>query len=390
MAAWWTIRYWRLTYARLQQREHLALRLWPFLPAPQRAADDSTPLKLLGRMTRAIEAGDEQFVDDNEAHLLWRQARADSDVQQTAGALRTLRLQLDDNPGAAGLQVAPFSRAERKRLRKAMFADEMDDGLRDWLQAPLMLPLLSVVFLLSGWFFNSIFLGRFGLEVGRYFGLSDYLASSIEGLMPAAPALVITFVAQWFMRNRTRLQALQQHLGLGWINMMRTVSVFLLASLFFLFMQAEPEVRRLALIYLLVLVLPLVFLPLLFAYSKQPSRVSLLVSFVVVYSAVIWFVAEMRALQVQRPTARRAEVVLASVPEQTRSLRVLSGNSLYLFLLEDNGDVLVVPVEQVVSVRYRQPDPVAQDVSTVSGAAASDTAAESHADPSPLPTATGS
>ncbi|HEX4910180.1 MAG TPA: hypothetical protein VFV64_05395 [Permianibacter sp.] len=359
MAAWWTIRYWRLTYARLQQREHVALRLWPFLPLAQRTVDDVEPLRVLNRMVRRLEAGDESFADDAAAQQLWQQARTDNDVQQAAGALRTLRLQLDQDSVAAGLQVAPFARAERKRLQKIMLADDVKDGLSEWLHAPVLLPMLSVLFLLSGWVYNAIFLGRFGVEVGRYFGLSDYLAASIDGLISAALAVLLTFAMQWLIRNRTRLQALQQQLGIGWINILYTLLIFVAATLFILLIpeaiDGGPEVRRLTLTYLIVLAVPLLLLQAVSGLSRRPSRDNLLASFLVIYGAVIWFSAETHVLKSQRPTALRAEIVFANAPDAPRQWRVLSGNSLYLFLLDDNSDVVVVPLQQVLSVRYRKP-----------------------------------
>ncbi len=352
MAAWWTIRFWRLHHTRLKQREHLALRLWPFLPLSQRTTDDAAPLKLLGRMVRAIERGDEQFGGDEDACRLWQQARMDNDLQQAAGALRTLRLQLDGNAAAAGLQVAAFDRAGRRALHQQMFRDNMQNDWQDWLNAPWLLPLLSMVFLFSGWLFNGMYLGRFGLDIGRYFGLSDYLAASIEGLVPAASSVIITFLMQGLMHNRTRLQALHLQLGLGWLNALLNLLMFSAMALFFWSTATEPALSRLSLVYTAVLVIPLLIIPLISGYFSKPSRDSLFATFLVIYGAVLWFSAEIRALKIERPSASRAVVTLASAPEQPRALRVLSGNSLYLFLLEDNRDVLVVPIEEVLSVRY--------------------------------------
>jgi hypothetical protein len=51
------------------------------------------------------------------------------------------------------------------------------------------------------------------------------------------------------------------------------------------------------------------------------------------------------------------EIRLASAPDNVLNWRVIAGNSLYLFLPNDEKEVVIVPLEQVASVRYRQPQP---------------------------------
>lgn len=352
MLRWLSFTYWRQLRACWQQRERLALLLWPYLDDTARRADDAEPLRLLVRMVRAIENGHDEFRDDQPARLLWQRANADESIQQAAGALRTARLQLQDIPAVSGLQLEPLGRKQLKPLRDRMNADMLDNAFSNWLHAPLTLPLLSALFLLSGWLFNSIFFSHYGLPVGRYFGLSDYLAASIEGLVSACIAVGFTFGTHWLLRNRIRQQVLQNQLGSNWQNLLLTLMTFVVGLLAVPHLFPDPAVRRPMLIYLSALAIPILAIPLLIGFSKRPARDTLLLNFVVIYAAVIWFSAEMRYVSINKREGRRTEVVLTSAPQQALPWRVLAGNSLYLFLLNEQNELVTVPVQQVLSVRY--------------------------------------
>ncbi|NQD36536.1 hypothetical protein HPT27_05830 [Permianibacter sp. IMCC34836] len=352
MLRWFSPTYWRQLRACWQQRERLALLLWPYLDDSARRADDAEPLRLLVRMVRAIENGHDEFRDDQPARLLWQRANAEDSIQQAAGALRTARLQLQGVSAVSGLQLEPVGRKQLKPLRDKMNADALDNAFGNWLHAPLTLPVVSALFLFSGWLFNSIFFSHFGLPVGRYFGLSDYLAASIEGLVPACIAVGFTFVTQWLMRHRMRQQTLQNQLGSNWPGLLLTMLMFVVAVLVIPKLIPEPAVQRLMLIYLSALAIPILAIPLLIRFSKRPARDTLLLNFVVIYAAVIWFTAEMRYVSVSKQKDKRTEVVLTSAPQQVLPWKVVAGNSLYLFLLNEQNELMAVPVQQVLSVHY--------------------------------------
>ena len=154
--------------------------------------DDMPALQLLNTMVRRLEAGSDDFSAAPAAQMLWQQACTDNDVQQSCGALRTLYLQMQADASVAGLHVANLSVAELRTLRKRMQADSMHSELNLVQQLPLLLPILSGLLLFSGWFFNVIYLGRLGVPVSHYFGLTDYLAASMEGLVPVIISIAVT------------------------------------------------------------------------------------------------------------------------------------------------------------------------------------------------------
>jgi hypothetical protein len=356
MMRWWTPAYWQKTSALAGQRERLALLLWPFLSERERTEDDATPLWLLGRMVRAIENGHVDFPHDPAAQWLWDQARADPGTLQAVADLRTLRLQLAGDAEAATRPVAALTRQQLKSLRTRMDADRLDDGGLG-LHTPVLVPLLSAFFLISGWLFNSIFFNHFGMPVGRYYGLSDYLAASFDGLALSAIALVLSLLSQWIARNRIRLQTLQNRLG-GLRNLGSGLLVLVIVLPLAAVMNGsqDPAEQRLINIFMLCLFMFVVVIQLLVSFSRRPVRDTLFLSFVASYLAVIWYSAELRYLNLEE-SVEPAEITLVAAPDKPLLSRIVSGNSLYLFLMNEQQELIAVPIDQVLSVRYIREEP---------------------------------
>jgi hypothetical protein len=356
MMRWWAPAYWQKMSALIGQRERLALLLWPFLSARERTQDDAAPLWLLARMVRSIEAGHEEFAGDVTAQRLWAEASVNPAIREAATDLRTLRLQLAGSHSAATIEVVPTTRQQLRHLRTRMHADQLDaSGLG--LHAPLLVPLLSALFLFSGWLFNYIFFGHFGMPVGRYYGLSDYLAASFDGLVFAVATLTASIIYQWFARNRIRLQTLQNRLG-GWRNIgMSALALFVVLPVAGIQQNSEsPEEQRLIITFMVLLAVWVIAIQIFISISRRPARDTLLLSFVYIYLTVIWYSAELRYLNIDDRVAP-VEVTLVAAPDQPILSRVVSGNSLYLFLMNDKHELTAVPIDQVLSVRYINREP---------------------------------
>jgi len=353
MLRWLSPRRWQGYAARARCREQLALLLWPYLPATLRHADDNLPMRQINTVVRRLESGNDDFFDDAGALTLWQAARNDNDIQQAVGALRTLNLQLQGDGVAAGLVVEPPAHAILKGLRKQMIKDATYNEIDDWQQLPALLPLLSALILCSGWFFNQIYLGQLGLDVGDYFGLSDYLAASMEGLVPALGGVIFTLLAQWLVRGRQRLQNMQRLLGLRWRSQVVSILTYALIFLIVERLTSDLRAQRVLSVYVGVIALSTLLVPWAVSFFKRPARTFLFLNFFSIYSVVLWFSAEMRYVDVLRDRPVRTEIVLASAPDKPLNWRVLSGNSLYLFLHNEQKEVIAVPVQQVLSVRFR-------------------------------------
>lgn len=351
---WFNPRHWQRYAERMRRREQLALLLWPYLPELQRTRDDMPALNLLNNMVRQLEAGNDDFAADPAAQLLWQQACTDNDVQQCCGALRTLHLQMQSDASAAGLQVARLPQAEMRRLRKRMQADTIHSELNLLQQLPVLIPVLSGLLLFSGWFFNAIYLGRLQVPVSTYFGLTDYLAASLDHLPLVLLASFFTVIMQWISRTRVRLQSLQRLLSSQWSMQLLMLLIFL-AALYLtplLLSKARPEQINLIRLYLVAIVAMTVLLPWLAGFSQRPAHTYLLLNLVTLFLVLVWFMAENEYLKSQQNRPVRTELRLADAPDTPHRWRVLSGNSLYLFVQDEQKQVLAIPLEQVLSIRH--------------------------------------
>ena len=355
---WFNPRHWQRYAERMRRREQLALLLWPYLPEPQRTRDDMPALQLLNTMVRQLEAGNDDFSALPAGQMLWQQACTDNDVQQSCGALRTLYLQMQADATAAGLHVANLPSAELRTLRKRMQADSMHSELNLVQQLPVLLPILSALLLFSGWFFNVIYLGKLGVPVSHYFGLTDYLAASMEGLVPVIISIAVTVIVQWFSRARIRLQSLQRLLSTQWLMQMLMLVAFFATLLLMpvLLNAARPEQISLIRLYVVAVMAMTVLLPWLAGFSQRPAHMYLLLNLITLFLVVVWFMAETQYLKTQTERPVRTELRLAESPEVVRRWHILSGNSLYLFLHDEQKQVHVVPLEQVLSIRHLPAD----------------------------------
>jgi hypothetical protein len=56
----------------------------------------------------------------------------------------------------------------------------------------------SILFLISGYIYNHLFLGYFGIEVSKFFTLKDYISTSIDKIYSIVIILIINIVINYF------------------------------------------------------------------------------------------------------------------------------------------------------------------------------------------------
>lgn len=353
MPRWLSSRHWKLTARLSSQREYLALLLWPYLPEEQRLQDNNKGLRHVVNMVSTIESG---FATELDAPEVWERAHVDPVVRSAAEDLRTLRLQLDGKADVSATPVAAIPKASLGKARKKL----RDDAVRsevNWQLASALFPVVSALLLLSGWFYTHSFLGRFGVAIERYFGLSDYLAASIQGLLPAVVGSVIALVAYYATRGRTRLVKLQFMLGRYLRHHLESLGAMSVIALVLVQQMGNQSSIQTAMIYIAVLAIVSQVVPWISIWSNKPTRDELLVMFLGFYCALLWYIGETNYRSVTNTRfPPLTEIRLANAPGQTLNWRVIAGNSLYLFLLNDEQEVVIVPVEQVLSIRHRTRD----------------------------------
>jgi len=104
------------------------------------------------------------------------------------------------NRDSVELNFDDFDKIEKDLNRKLKFlrreirdrkSDKINFKLQDVIGIfSIMLPL----FIISGYLYNTFYLGSFGIDVPNYFALSDYLASSIDNIRFAATGALIALI----------------------------------------------------------------------------------------------------------------------------------------------------------------------------------------------------
>lgn len=341
---WWLFSplHWRLWGQRNRRREQLALLLFKQLSAIDRAADSIEPSWRVVAVVKAVESG---LIPTQAAALtLWQSAQSDTLVQNSAEHLRVLC------SGHKPDNFEPLSARYMYRLRRDATRGIEFGTVSLMAHLPVLLPLLSALFLFSGYVYITLLFRPFDISVNRYFGLSDYISASMEGLVPTLAACLFSLVTFYFTRRLLRLSAMQKLLHVQ-ILVQLTVPVLLVAVVIYM-RHISPDNANLLTIYTLSIGIGTFIVPHLAAYSSRPYLNLLLGTFVVLYAAIIWLLAEKRVQVALSNKPAYTEIIFTEQAEQPKRWRIVSGNTLYLFLLNDAKELVAVPIEQIRSIRH--------------------------------------
>ncbi len=347
---WWLCHpfYWRLWSQRNRRREQLGLQLMAFLSVAEQSVDDIAPTQKIVTIVNAIEAGLE--VADEDAARLWQRALQHPEVAATAQQLQQLTQALRPH------NYQPISIKQLRRQRRESTRAIEFESLAMTIQLPLFIPLASAFFLFSGYVYTNIFFASFPLNVSRYFGLTDYISASMDGLMPTLIAVAVSLLSLVLLRRSLRLNSLQRQLRVQ--NGVTLLTLIGLGVMLYFFKRVmSPDEFRLLAIYGAMVGFGASVVPYFSAYAKRPNLTLLVSNFVVLYVAVIWFTAAQAAQKIKRPSTQSSVVVLSDEQNTVLEHRLIAGNSLYLFLLDDSGAVIVVPVNSVKHITHDKKNP---------------------------------
>ena len=80
---------------------------------------------------------------------------------------------------------------EIREIEKIQQIEPLDFSFND---IKALLGIASILFLISGFIFNWIYLGRFGIKISYYFSIQDYIASSLDELTKLIISFIISLV----------------------------------------------------------------------------------------------------------------------------------------------------------------------------------------------------
>ncbi len=342
---WWLLhpRQWPLLIQRNRLREALGLRLIPWLSKAEQSGDNSAPTKKIVQVVHALER--QEVIGDDDAQQLWDQARHDPAIQQLADDLHRVSC-------GSTLPISNLLSAKSlRRLRKDTLKSIEFETLSIAPHLPVLIPLVSAFFLFSGFIHVAIFFSSFDLPFSRYFGLSDYIAASMDSLMAVILSTLLAIVMMSMTRKVQRLNALQRQLLVAnWGTVFGIV--MMLIALVILGSSSTSDELRTMVIYALMITVGTSVAPFISAYAKRPNATLLFSLFIVIYSALLWLMSNTELQALDKSGNSNTQIILNDDSGTVLTQRIIAGNSLYLFLLNDRREITVLPIENIKQIYY--------------------------------------
>jgi hypothetical protein len=272
------------------------------------------------------------------------------------------------NPEASPIDIKRFFELDeetRKQIRT--LKEEISD--REAIKIALSLKdigalvsIVSAFFLITGYLYNNFLLGHFEIEVSRYFSLSDYLASSIEGVRYSASATIIGLVFYFAgMHSASRKSYAQTEIErkrkdyapyfIIVVTVALTIKYYLedseffyslaYASIFFIALFTAPWISR--------------------RYFKEPMIALTSIVFIFSFSAHMFESVGREIYRLEHKSIEELKRYTISfkgnVPFNTANVALIAANSSYLFLLDGVKNVFIVPKDQIdyVTLDKKQP-----------------------------------
>jgi len=195
----------------------------------------------------------------------------------------------------------------------------------------VFITIVSTFFLITGYLYNYFLLGHFGIEISRYFTLSDYLGSSIDGIrysaLAAAIALVFFFIG---MHSSSRKLYAQIEIEKKPINYIPYIIIVIISvPTFILYLKDEREFYFM--VYLIILFLMMIVAPWISKrYFKNPIITLASIVFIMSFSAHLFLSIGEEIYQFEHKNIvelRRYEIVFKKKPP----FDAYSGESCHLF-----------------------------------------------------------
>lgn len=221
--------------------------------------------------------------------------------------------------------------------------------------AGALISVVSSVFLISGYLYNRFLLGAFGIEVSKFFTLTDYLASSIEAIRYSASSAVIGIVSYFLgVHSASRKSVMQIEFERKrreyWPYIILMISIFSA-----IFAYTKNSIIFYTDVYIIILFTTFLSAPWLAKrYFKEPLVALFIIVFIFTFSGHMFMSVGKTIHRLKynsREKIERYEVIFKKeIPIESSKLILITGNSSYLFFLDEDKNAFIVPRDQVVYI----------------------------------------
>ena len=300
-----------------------------------------------GRSARALSY-EAQILIDKSVHVAEAQLVAHYD------AIRALGHEVRD--------VSPdilrrSEKAARRRLAQVQREIRSTRSIKFEIPSEVWGPALSVgsaVFIVSGYLYNSYVLHAFGIDVSHYFGLTDYLAASIENIRYAVLAALFPLLGMIFgLVDRSRMSVREREKDLKSRNLMWLFFAPFIwgTTIIFFFLDRSMFYRfaELAIVLVAIEVAPHVG-----ARFTKPLPATLATTVAIIYAGTLSLGALKRVADIESkiasftPDLEMTFTLASDLKVRPADLVLISANSSYFFFINKNTkQSIVLPSDQV-------------------------------------------
>ena len=226
---------------------------------------------------------------------------------------------------------------------------------------PTVLSVISTLFLISGYLYSRALLGHFGIEVDKFFLLSDYISASIEGISYSIFATISGAIGVFLGRHsvsRMSYLSFAQHRIPIQIQYYSFVTIFGFTAIVAYLRNLESAYFLGAMAILFLSSRPIIWVVRRYVKDEDQSAANFVTFSILVFFLHLFVSVGVEIHKIKHGTISDLKQYNTSFKEATISENttiLLAANSRYLFLRDMvNGTVHIVPVSQVqdVSVRH--------------------------------------
>lgn len=253
-------------------------------------------------------------------------------------------------------------RVKTNKLKLAISDRKGEKVNLDFSSIAQVLSVISICFLLTGYFYSSTFLSHFGIAATHYFTVSDYLASSVDkaeaSVIAIAGALVGMAVG---LLHRSRMSEREirtaQNGFPDWLwNGVKLLFIGILIWFFFTNREQFYRALPIASVYLLLDAV----ISISKRYFHQPVKAMFTLSFLSLYGLAVFSSVRLDLEQVKsgKYWKNHSETLSLSpdIGQDASNLLLLYSSGQYFFLIQkDSGQAVVIPREKILRIDINKP-----------------------------------